>query len=394
MLDGSSASGVMPRTRAIRWLVETGRDVPADIRERLVQSLYGTLPIFVGGVINTIAIAVAIAIRNPSWPFILWAAFELLLAAIRIPVLILGRQAIARGEAAPTDLYLSLGACWAATVGYGSFISLASGDWVAAGIAGISAAAMVGGICFRYYGAPRLVGLMIALSLTPCAVGGALSGETILLIACLQLPLYMVAMTMAAWQLHTMLVRTMAAEQESARRAQLDVLTGLLNRAGLEHALAVRGTGRTPLPSTIFYIDLDGFKGVNDTFGHGVGDAVLRAVGERLRDAVRPSDIVARLGGDEFLVVTDHRDRVAARRTGDRLVAALSDLPYAIGDEAALIGACVGIAMRPEDGEDFASLIDRADAALYEAKASGGARCVLHPIRGRALHLVPTARAQ
>ena len=385
----------MPRMAVTRWLVDTGRDVPADIQHRLIKGLYGTLPVFIGGVVNTVAVSVAIAVHHPTWPFLLWAGIELILAAIRIPILILGRQAIARGEAAPTDLYILLSAGWAASVGFGSFISLASGDWVAAGLAGVSAAGMVGGICFRYYGAPRLVGTMIALSLAPCAIGGALSGQTILLIACLQLPLYMVAMTMAAYQLNAMLVRTMVAEQESAHRAQHDVLTGLLNRAGLEQALAARVQGDAAGRPTIFYIDLDGFKAINDTYGHGIGDKLLQAVAGRLRAAVRPNDAVARLGGDEFLVVTDHRDRAAARRTGDRLVAALSDSPYLLGDEAALMGACVGIAMAPDDGEDFDTLIARADAALYEAKARGGARCVLPPVRGRrSLHLVPMAQAR
>ena len=200
---------------------------------------------------------------------------------------------------------------------------------------------------------------------------------------------------MAAYQLNAMLVRTMVAEQESAHRAQHDVLTGLLNRAGLERALAARGAGDDAGRPTIFYIDLDGFKAINDTYGHGVGDKLLQAVAGRLRAAVRPNDAVARLGGDEFLVVTDHRDRAAARRTGDRLVAALSDAPYLLGDEAALMGACVGIAMAPEDGKDFDTLIARALASYRAASARGGARCVLPPVRGRrSLHLVPMAQAR
>jgi diguanylate cyclase (GGDEF)-like protein len=389
----ATQDGVMPRTAVARWLVDSGRDVPADIRLRLIEGLYGTLPVFIGGVINTLAVSMAIAVRTPTWPFLAWAAIELVLAAIRTHVLVVGRRAIARGDAAPTDLYVVLAACWSASVGYGCLISLASGDWIAASIAGVSAAGMVGGICFRYYGAPRLVGTMIALSLLPCAIGGALSGETILLLACLQLPLYMVAMTLAAYQLNAMLVRTMVAERESAHRAQHDALTGLLNRAGLEQALASRSGGDATRRTTLFYIDLDGFKAVNDTYGHNIGDKLLKAVAERLRSALRPTDIVARLGGDEFLVVTDHRDRTSAQRTGDRLVSALSDRPYLLGEEAALVGACVGIAMRPQDGEDFETLIGRADAALYEAKRSGGSRCVHPPLHGRRkLHLVAQAR--
>jgi diguanylate cyclase (GGDEF)-like protein len=359
----------------MRWLVGTGQDVPAFIQALLIRELYGTLPIFIGGVANTLVVSCLVAARNPTWPFLLWAGFELGLALVRTPLLIIGQRELDKGRKGPTDIYLFLALLWAASVGAGSFLCLTSGDWVAATLACLSAGAMVGGICFRNYGAPRLVGGMIALSLGPCAIGGLFSGELILLVACVQIPFYMVAMTKAAFRLNAMLVGTMVAEQDSAHRARHDVLTGLLNRAGLDMALANRSADNISRHTTFLYIDLDGFKAVNDSFGHAVGDKLLQGVAERLSAAVRPGDVVARLGGDEFLVVTDHADDTAARHTGDRLIETLSHLPYVMGEEAALIGACVGIALLPRDSGDFEALLAKADAALYEAKARRVLRC-------------------
>jgi hypothetical protein len=157
----------------MRWIVGTGREDPAFIQALLIRELYGTLPIFAGGVLNTLAISALIAARIQTWPFLLWASIELTLAIVRIPVLIVGRRAVAEGRRGPTDLYLLLAMAWAASVGYGGFLCLTSGDWVASTLAALSAAAMVGGIALRNFGAPRLVAAMIALSLGPCAFGGA-----------------------------------------------------------------------------------------------------------------------------------------------------------------------------------------------------------------------------
>src|SRR3990167_9450630 len=87
----------LPRWSITRWLVDAGPDVPTDIRVALIQSLYGTLPIFAGGVINTIAVSVLIAMRLPRPAILLWAALEILLCAARLFVLIFGRRAASRG---------------------------------------------------------------------------------------------------------------------------------------------------------------------------------------------------------------------------------------------------------------------------------------------------------
>lgn len=360
----------MPRSALTRWLVDSGRDVPEAIRLSLFGSLYGSVPIFLGGIINTLIVSGAIAARRPEALFIAWAAAEMLLAAVRFPVMLAGRRAVREGRAGPSDLYILLALCWAAAVGFGTFISLTSGDWVIATLACLSAGAMVGGICFRNFAAPRLAVLMVLFSLGPAAIGGLLSGEPLLLVAMVQVPLYLFAMGRAAFDMNHTLVARMKAELDKDHRARHDDLTGLYNRSGLATALAHREAS-VDEDLAYFFLDLDGFKQVNDTLGHSAGDQLLDEVGERLRALAPPGAVLARLGGDEFLIVTACDDRETARAIAERAIAALAERPYLVGGAAVEIGVSIGVALSRVFGRDFATLIEAADGALYQAKAGG-----------------------
>ena len=377
-MDGETLRFSLPRWRLTRWLVETGPDVPVDIRIALIGGLFGTLPIFVAGVFNTVAVSLLIALRIPSWPFVLWCAFDILCCTARLVVLLIARDRAARHQPTPTDLYILLGLAWAAGIGFGTFISVMSGDWVAATLVCLSATAMVGGTCFRNFGAPRMVGLMIILTIGPCTFATPFTGEPILLIGLLQLPFYIYSMSRAAFGLNAMLVSTMQAEREHAFQAKHDVLTGLPNRTGLKQALEaslMRYDGSRPL--ALIYVDLDGFKTVNDTHGHKTGDQLLQLVSDRLRRLVRAGDLVARIGGDEFIVLSEQIGGGPLKRFGDRLVREISQ-PYRLeGTLTVTIGASVGIARAPEHGLDLESLMGAADAALYQAKSDGKARSVM-----------------
>lgn len=368
----------LPRWRLTRWLADSGPDVPPDIRGALVASLFGTLPIFAGGVINSLAVSVLIAWRIPTLPFVLWCAFEIVCCALRLIVLVVARRRAARGETTPTDIYLLLGVAWAAGVGVGTFLSLTSGDWVVGALACLSAAAMVGGICFRNFGAPRMAGAMIVLTLGPVALAAPFAGEPIMLVSLMQAPLYLVSMMAAAYKLNAMLISTMRSERENAFHARHDMLTGLSNRAGLAKAFATRfGAETAPHGLALVYLDLDGFKAVNDNYGHMAGDALLQLVAERLRGLVRSSDIAARIGGDEFVVLSEQTERVQLQRFGERIISEVSK-PYELDSGDTLnIGASVGIALAPEHGRDMTSLMAAADAALYQAKSRGKSLCVI-----------------
>jgi diguanylate cyclase (GGDEF)-like protein len=155
--------------------------------------------------------------------------------------------------------------------------------------------------------------------------------------------------------------------------ANVDVLSGLPNRGRvrqlLGEALRLATTGN--VPCAIMFLDLDGFKPVNDTFGHPKGDAVLRAVAKRLVDEVAADGHVGRMGGDEFaIVVTDAQSRKLVEILADRIIKAIKE-PYIIDQTEIRIGVSIGCAFGPIDGATVDDLILKADLALYQAKDAG-----------------------
>ena len=124
------------------------------------------------------------------------------------------------------------------------------------------------------------------------------------------------------------------------------------------------------------FVDLDGFKRVNDAFGHDAGDRLLRQVAERLREVMRSGDIAARWGGDEFALFTADGGIEGAIRLAERIQTRLSDCYLHEGSQVSL-SASIGIAMYTNDGESVQGLIARADAAMYASKQAGGNRYTL-----------------
>ena len=164
--------------------------------------------------------------------------------------------------------------------------------------------------------------------------------------------------------------------------ANMDVLSGLPNRGRVRQLLgeALRAATAGNVPCAIMFLDLDGFKPVNDTFGHPKGDAVLQAVAKRLCDEVGADGHVGRMGGDEFaIVITDAQSRRKVEGLADRIIRAIAE-PYMIDQIEIRIGVSIGCSFGPIDGATVDDLILKADLALYEAKGAGP--------RHRALFLV------
>lgn len=155
------------------------------------------------------------------------------------------------------------------------------------------------------------------------------------------------------------------------RLACCDPLTGLPNRAALR--MRMEEVTRTRRAATVLLLDLDGFKDVNDTLGHGAGDEVLKQVAERVTLLMCADSILARLGGDEFVVLLPHDDPERAAKLAGALVLTLSE-PFKVAAEVIHIGVSIGIALTPLHGNVPDELLGAVDLALYRAKASGRGR--------------------
>jgi len=162
--------------------------------------------------------------------------------------------------------------------------------------------------------------------------------------------------------------------RQLVRSATRDALTGLLNRSAAFEALHrdLARARRHDSPLAVLFVDLDGLKPINDTFGHDAGDAALRATAGALRAATRDGDVVARLGGDEFVVATELREARDALALATRIRSEVASAPIEVGNRQVPLRCSVGVAMSLPEDTDPAALITRADRAMYEAKRSGG----------------------
>lgn len=162
-------------------------------------------------------------------------------------------------------------------------------------------------------------------------------------------------------------------EAEIRHMANHDALTGLPSRRLLDEQfrLALATARRHHGKLAVLFMDLDGFKAINDSFGHEVGDTMLRHVAAQLRGCIRESDTVGRCGGDEFLVIAAdiHRPDDAAQ-IADKIIAAINR-PLILGSQQAVVGVSIGIALYPDDGQTIVDLIKIADQAMYAAKKEG-----------------------
>lgn len=194
-------------------------------------------------------------------------------------------------------------------------------------------------------------GRIIALTKAPLSTGGAVT-------------------------IHMDVTEKRNSEKQIAFLAHHDALTGLANRVQLrEHIDKTLENVRRGGTASVLCLDLDNFKIINDTLGHSVGDALLCAVSKRVRDLVRDRDLVSRTGGDEFSIVQfgTERPMEASAALATRIVEALG-APFELGDHHVVIGASVGIAIAPDDGDSADQLLKNADMALYRSKEEGRGR--------------------
>ena len=165
------------------------------------------------------------------------------------------------------------------------------------------------------------------------------------------------------------------ANAELERLAMTDSLTGLASRTALDWHLRELPTTATAQQHRylVMFVDLDGFKAVNDEFGHKIGDALLVQVAERLRLSVRPEDLVARFGGDEFIIIAaTAADRSVGDEIARRICRAIEE-PYQVEGHSLVLSCSIGLAVYPDDGDIPEDLISRADIAMFDVKGQGRA---------------------
>ena len=162
-------------------------------------------------------------------------------------------------------------------------------------------------------------------------------------------------------------------QKELEHIAHYDPLTGLPNRLLLSDRLSytIASANRLNNKLAVIFLDLDGFKPVNDTYGHAIGDELLRRIAKELKTVLREEDTLARLGGDEFVgMITNFKEIKECRAVLDRLIESLS-APFLINDISIHIGASIGVAIYPDDGIEGDILVRNADQAMYSAKQAG-----------------------
>jgi diguanylate cyclase (GGDEF)-like protein len=229
---------------------------------------------------------------------------------------------------------------------------------------------MVFGFCISNSGAPRYAETQALIVTVPFLVGAALSGPPAMLLILLQAPFWLFGLHRLIGATHARLADLVLARRQNQYLAYNDALTGLANRAQVMSSLSqiAKDRERRSPPPYVLYLDLDGFKEVNDTHGHAMGDLLLRAVAQRLSECVRAGDLVGRLGGDEFIIILRDLDPDDIQALARRLTEVISR-PFALlpGVEV-FVGVSIGGApLGPNPEESMA----KADVMLYTAKRDG-----------------------
>ncbi|GLR88663.1 GGDEF domain-containing protein [Bradyrhizobium iriomotense] len=385
----------------VAWLLSSPSRQPDDIHSELLQQRTNKTRTLVVAVLASLLIAsLSAALTGAIWAYA-WVAAEVVLGSTRLYLMM---KAVTRASSDPssangTPIWAGLTAT--VLISAGCYQCVASGMWLLILMAGIGLANLVGGIASRNAGTPRYGILMICILTLPFALATILSPIPFLFVIGVQTPVYTAGMIFLLLENHKILLELHHSERNNRLMAHHDLLTGLPNRAFNLKLFAELLDGPWPEATsqasklTVFCVDLDGFKGVNDRFGHAAGDAVLVAVAKRLRASVRDVDFVCRLGGDEFVVLLPHITDGEAALVAQRIISRVSE-PFEFAP-AARVGASIGLASAPRDGVTADELLSAADRAMYEAKRRGKGGFVIHASGieeiTEVVPLVPAARA-
>jgi diguanylate cyclase len=234
---------------------------------------------------------------------------------------------------------------------------------------------IVAGLATRWAALPRPAIVVMSLTVAPPILVLASRGGANLT-AAFAIAFVIVSIAAFTVQNQSNLLGTISGDELHRRIAKTDQLTGLSNRGDLmryldEACAAVNAGSREVSRFAVLYLDLDGFKSVNDHYGHATGDEVLRRVAEILRGIVGADQMVARIGGDEFIAVLRNADELTARAVAEEIVGVVCTEHELPSTYRVKIGCSVGISLAPDQGNNPDLLMARADSALYEIKSQG-----------------------
>ncbi|NMO55230.1 GGDEF domain-containing protein [Actinoplanes sp. TBRC 11911] len=364
--------------RLFALVVGRGAGESAELREARLRTLPDTWLLMVATIFWSQAGGwYVLALTGRRWA-VLWIVADAALEAARVVL----KTRHHRGHAQQTpQLYQAMATVnivWFLVTAVAITALLRLGDPGMLVLGTMLAVGWMGVVASRYAAFPRLgAGLLYLLG--AAATAGFLFSPDLGVMAILT-PGAPVAYQLLLRQNYMILMEAITAREENLHLSMHDPLTGLPNRLLLRERLAALlkdQHGRTG-GVAVLCLDLDGFKPVNDRYGHAGGDWLLRSVAARLRTAVREIDLVCRTGGDEFVVLLPEAGRADAVHIAERLIASCRE-PHDVGGTAMVrVGLSVGIALAPEHGRDIDELLSFADDALYSSKRGSKGVWTLH----------------
>ena len=358
--------------RALRWLTGVRAPETPMVHEQLLAQLLSSPGAIAMGALSGLVVSGTSLARDGSAIFLTLIVIEILLLALRMSVILRLRARQAAELPIRIDAALTLSCLWCATQGAAAFFAMRTGDPVLMVLSATLIMALIGPLCARNYAAPRLALLLVCLCDFPFVAGALSTGNPWYLAILLMTPPFLLGAMQIITTYRSTMVRALEAEQLNLLKARRDPLTRLLNRGGLDSELARFAPERG---LALIAMDLDGFKAINDTFGHAAGDEILQMVAARMSDIVTAPRILARLGGDEFMAVLPDASPMQVMAIADRLLHAVGDDAYRIAGLPPLrVGISVGYACAPHDAKTVEQLRIHADKALYAVKGAGKGR--------------------
>ncbi len=364
-----------PAQPAMAWLVSDDAGEANDVRRARMRTLPDSALL--------LAMAFAWNVGGPSfavfvvrsWWAVAWLALSVATQIVRIWL----NQRCQHAVTSPNEptygslLMVNIVSFFLLSVGVFGLLRTAEPRLVAVAI--VLSLGWMSYVASRFAAFPRMAAALLYL-LGWTLAAGLLTSPTLWIIGLVAIT-FPVAYQVMMKQSHQIIASSLNAQYESRQLSMHDHLTGLGNRRALERwtdeRVAGRQAGRGASRFAVLCLDLDGFKAVNDTFGHPAGDELLRQVATRLSTSVRRDDAVYRTGGDEFTILAGDADGHNAMELAGRIIKICSRPHAILGNQWTTIGVSVGIAVYPDDGDDLDTVVSRADAALYTAKQTG--RC-------------------